>query len=388
MKRRRFLESTAAVIGSAVLPRVAVSQTPCPPGLAGSTIGAGTPCGVGGDLSLAESAASLAPGQSVQFTPNTFQRPEDVQWQLQTIWYDEQRGELQYMGKPASSQSRDHSHYLYNEDNDIWTDVGVVVTGSGHIWSATFDPEEGDYYFVRYLSDTLRRFRRRNGASLSSWEELARNSGLDAGNIGQPILGWHPSLFGPGRPGLYAHCTFYGDCYDPETNTWSRIATWSNNTPYKPGTNGKAGGQAVYLPGSDRLAVWGQLQGYSGEVIWVEAGAGLQSDALASGHLGFGGETPIAISAAGGSANHGHIVPHPDNPDQLLLLEEHGSSRVWDSLDDGDTWMLKNYTHPFEQMRNWSAGEYTVGVVARYGVVIGMTSDSDGGETVLWKPES
>ena len=39
-------------------------------------------------------------------------------------------------------------------------------------------------------------------------------------------------------------------------------------------------------------------------------------------------------------------------------------------------------------MVNWSAGEYTVGTIAPYGVVIGMTSDNGGGETVLWKPES
>ena len=41
-----------------------------------------------------------------------------------------------------------------------------------------------------------------------------------------------------------------------------------------------------------------------------------------------------------------------------------------------------------KEWTTWSSGEYTVGTIPRYGVVIGMTSAADGGETVLWKPNS
>jgi hypothetical protein len=96
---------------------------------------------------------------------------------------------------------------------------------------------------------------------------------------------------------------------------------------------------------------------------------------------------PIPVSGEGGTSNHGHVVNHPNNANRLLLLDEHGSSRVWDSTDFGASWSLKGYTHPFQAMVNQSAGEYTVGTVPRYGIVVGMTSAAGGGEMVLWKPD-
>lgn len=376
MKRREFIQGAVGSAGILLL-NGARAVTPCPPAINGAT---SSSCGASG-RSLEETANSLLPGQSTQFTRNTIQHPYDIQWNVQTIFYDELRREIQYMGKPASGQSLDHSHYIYDEVTDTWTDVGVVVSGTGHIWSVTFDPDTGDHYFVQYGGQRIWRFRRSDGVALGSWTELGDpNPDLTSGDV-NPLLGWHPNLFGPGQGGVYAHCTFYGAAYNPSNNTWTRVTNGSWSAPMRQ----RPAGQGLYMPGNDRLAMWGN---YRKEVIWVEAGAGLSSDVVGEGLVHAGGEAPITIVGAGGGTVHGHIVHHPDDKNKLLCLEEHGSARVWDSTDDGDTWTLKGYTHPFDAMDNLSGGEWTCGTLAPHGVVIGMTSNNTGGETVLWKPNS
>src|SRR5690606_28951592 len=64
---------------------------------------------------LAAAAAGLSPGQTASLPPNTLQHPQDVTWQLQTMHYDASRKEIQYMGKPASSQSHNFGHYIFSE---------------------------------------------------------------------------------------------------------------------------------------------------------------------------------------------------------------------------------------------------------------------------------
>lgn len=382
MKRRSFLKGAAGLVTAASgFSRIAEAQ-PCPPPDFGDT---NVACGVT-TSTLSEVAASLGPGQSIEFIPNTLQNALDIQWQITTVFYDVVRREIQYMGKPATSQSNQYSHYMFVEASNSWRAVArPAFTGSGHVWCYAFDPSTGDYYATQYSNTTLRRYRRQT----DRWESLARDTSgdLQDGGLFAPIFGWHPNLFGPGKPGLYAHATFYGLAWNPETNAWSRITagSWSNPGPFR----NKNNGVAIYLPGSDRLAIWGKSQASTPDnsVVWVEAGAGLSSDIVGDGLISSGGKPPILINGAGGTTRHGHIVAHPMDVNRLLCLEEYGSDRVWSSVDDGSTWTLESFKHPFANMRG-QGEEFTCGTIPSYGVLIGITSDTSGGQTVLWKPNT
>ena len=147
----------------------------------------------------------------------------------------------------------------------------------------------------------------------------------------------------------------------------------------------RASGQSCYAPGPDRLLMWAGTVG-----IAIEAGAGADgTGAFANDRVYRIGDPPLLIRGRGGGEIHGHITPHPDDPNRMLCLEERGGSQVWDSTDYGATWSPpKSYTHPFQSMVNVSTGEWTCGTVGPHGVVIGMTSNRSGGETVVWKPNS
>lgn len=386
MKRRRFLANTVSLVatsaGLGIGSRTASAVMPCSPVMDGSTA---SPCN-GSGVSLAEAAGNLSAGGSVQFTKNTLQRKHDIQWQVQTIWYDSIRGELQYMGKPASSQSEDYSHYVYDESsNSWWTSGQSLFPGIGHIWDVTFDPVNGDYWLRKYNQNVLRWFDRSDGVN-GSWKTTVEQTSpaLNGGNANFAAMGWHPNLFGPGNPGIFIWAVFRFFAYNLVTQQFS-VLTPSNFPSSSPFWN-RSTGQALYLPDRDQLICFAQNAGNGHPAILVDAGAGNSADIVTEDLVRTISAPPIQVYGGGANSNHGHVVRHPDNPNRLLLLEEHGSSRVWRSDDYGDSWQLENYTHPFQAMDNWSDGEYTVGTIEKYGVVIGMTSNSTGGETVLWRP--
>lgn len=339
------------------------------------------------DSALGTAALALSPGGSADLTPNTGQDQNDVQWQLQTVFYDAYHRELQYMGKPASGQSSNYSHYLYSEALNQWTTIGrPVFTGIGHVWCATFDWDKGDYYATQYDSNTMRRFNR----ALGAWEDLATTGAttsgqdLNDGSIFAPMFGWHPNLFGQGKGGVYVHGAFRPFAYNPEINEFALLSTTSfpSGTPLRARNNG----QALYLPAIDALVIWAQDGGSGENAIIVHAGAGASLNAMADGLIVTGGLPPITIDGAGGSTLHGHMVIHPDDPNRILCLEEKGAGRVWDSLDYGDSWNLKSYTHPFDDMLALNAGEFTVGTIAPYGVITAITSSPAGGGFRIWRP--
>jgi hypothetical protein len=199
-------------------------------------------------------------------------------------------------------------------------------------------------------------------------------------------MGWHPNLFGSGQPGLFIWAVFRFFAYNLSTQSFSVLSpsNFSSSSIYYD----RSTGQALYLPATDQLICFAKNRGKGHPAIIVEAGAGNSSDVVSSGFVSPTATPPIQVYGGGGTTNHGHVVAHPDDANRLLLLDEHGSSRVWESSDFGSSWQLKGYSHPFQAMVNWSSGEYTVGTIPRYGVIVGMTSGANGGETVLWKPSS
>ncbi len=346
---------------------------------------------------LSRAATALKPGESANVTPNSVQSPFDIQWSLATVFYDAARLELQHMGKPASSQPNgtEYSHYLYSELMDKWTAVAKPQAEDfGHIWSYAFDPATGDYYYSISNSNGIRRFRRADGVSAKSWivgadtGPTTAGQTLSSGGLGAAILGWHPNLFASGVGGVFALGAFRAFAYNPATDQWSLLMneTFASGSEFRNRSNG----QAIYLPGPDRLVIFGKSQDSADPDygLWLEAGAGASTNIINDGlFLSSKTSPPIRVVGGGGKAVHGHVTTHPDDPNRLLLLEEHGTSRVWDSTDFGATWSSKNYTHPFQEMLNASAGEYIVGTIAPYGVVVGMTSNNSGGESVIWKPD-
>lgn len=384
MKRRNLLRDSVGIFaGSMVLGSKAFAK-PCPPTLHGGS--ALVTCG--GSGSLVDAAAALSPGQSTHVTPNTLQHRQDIQWNVQTIFHDPVRDEIQYMGKPAFNQSQNHSHYTYDIAADQWSTSGQsMFPGFGHIWNATFDPTKGDYWFRPHNSTRMEWFDRSAGAN-GAWKSTPRQTSpaLNGGGAHLGALGWHPNLFGAGNPGIFVWGLFRFFAYNMSTEAWHVLnpSNFSTSGPYWSRVNG----QALYLPGSDQLICFADSKGNGHPAVVVDAGAGNSSDVLSDGLVSTGGTPPLEIFGGGGSSNHGHIVHHPNNANRLLLLEEHGSSRVWESANDGASWSQQSYTHPFQAMDNPSSGEYTVGTVAPYGVVIGMTSNSAGGEAVIWKPNN
>ena len=95
----------------------------------------------------------------------------------------------------------------------------------------------------------------------------------------------------------------------------------------------------------------------------------------------------MPVYGAGEGVSQGHAVVHPNDSDRLIIMDENGSGSVWDSTDSGSSWGSKSYSHPFTSMSNWTTGEYTVGTIPAYGVIIAMSSNSSGGETIIWKPD-
>ncbi|MEX2123351.1 MAG: hypothetical protein WD795_05630 [Woeseia sp.] len=383
MERRRFLVGACSLlVGTSGFGRAVVAK-PCPPDLTGS--GSSTLCGATG-LSLAEAAQALTHGQSTHFTKNNLQRENDIQWQVQTVWFDPSRHEIQYMGKPASSQSRDYSHYIYDETSDRWSTSGMnLFPGTGHIWNVTFDPTNGDYWFRRYDDNALRWFDRSDGTN-GRWKQTAEQTSpaLNSGNTNFAAMGWHPNLFGPGKPGIFIWAVFRFFAYNLATQEFSVLNpnNFSSSSPFW----NRSTGQALFLPGTDQLICFAQNEGNGHPAILVDAGAGNSSDIITDGFVTTTSAPPIQVYGGGGDSNHGHVVNHPNNANRLLLLEEHGTSRVWESADYGATWNLQAYRHPFQAMNNWSAGEFTVGTISQYGIVVGIASNSEGGENVIWKP--
>lgn len=334
---------------------------------------------------LSQLADGISAGQNATMTSlvNTLQNGYDIQWNTVTIFYDPDNRRIRYMGKPASGQSTEFSFYEYVESADQWTEpVGNPVdTGTGHIWSATYDTANNNYYHHRYNTNYLAY----HNSSTNQWSATPTNSAgsLVAGST--PVLGalvYHPNLFGSGAPGIFAWNALGMYAYRIGTQAWSKIAAYGSGTYYN-----KQRGQGVYVQSADKI--WVSASYSSGSVAFtVAAGAGNQSDAISSGHVVQVTNPPIIIDGAGGTTVHGHAIPDPNNPNRLLILEERGSARVWESNNAGTSWTNTGFTHPFNSMNNKSTGEWTCGIIAPYGVVIAMTSNDSGGETKIWKPNN
>jgi hypothetical protein len=331
-------------------------------------------------------AQGLSIGQSVGFTPNTTQRDDDIKWMTKPLYYDGIRKELQYVGKPASGSSRDWIHYLYDESTDTWFDKGIVFNGAGHTWLSTMDPRTGDYYINNGQgSSQIRRYDRSSDRWTSGF-----NIGSLTDNFNIGAIAYHPNLFGTGRPGIFVWAGRDYICFNIDNGELTKIGPTSGAGSDDGTTANYKNGTGDYIPARDSLvcSAKGQSTGSTRKsVIEVFAGAGVSNDAELERTIVYRGEPPVLVWGSGADTRHGKLVSHPSDPARVLILEGYGAARVWDSTDGGANWVLKSYTHPFEnELVPNHVGQWMLGRISEYGVIMGMSSSGTGGDAHLWKP--
>ena len=384
MNRRDFLAGSAGAVGALGSSLALARPCPVPELQVEGGTSAQTACR---ETLLAQAAAALSVGQSRAFTesvnPNSVRL--DIQWQATTGYHDPIRGEIQYMGKPASGQSTTFSHHIYNEANNEWratNPAAAGLEGIGHIWNSAFDPATGDYYHIQMQYDTVYRMTRAN----ASWSLITRVPSAYVGENGNgpgpwPGLAWHPNLFGRGDGGLVLRGYRGTIAWRKSSNQWQSIGDSSFDF--------KAGGDSVYFADTDTVVLGtGYPNGSDNraELIQIEAGSGGQARPYR-----VVGNAPLHV-AGRGQDRVGKMVAHPLDPTRLIILEEKDpnsatSAQWWISSDRGATWREQSTPHPFRAL-GWT--HYTLCCIPTYQVVVGIFSgwDSVGYNfrMHLWKP--
>jgi hypothetical protein len=330
---------------------------------------------------LSDAAAALAPGESALFPQglNTIENNRlNIQWQTVAFYYDSIRKEAQYMGKPASGQSTNHAHFIYDEATSQWRTTGqTLFPGTGHIWTCTFDPGTGDYFFCKSGETYVRHMFREH----ESWGATRPDANLlkYLGMTTHGAMCWHPNLFGQGQAGIVFLGIAYMSGWRASDNTWHLIKAFSSGTD----TWALSGGQGCYLPNMD-AAVVTAVSSSAHPLLKVGAG----SNGSVTRTITNLGNTPLRIHGGGGTTNCGKMLNDPNDPNRLLIIERCGTDRVWTSEDGGDNWTLAAFKHPieaaFENTGSSSYKEWTAGTVAPYDVIWGLNSHIP--LSVLWKP--
>jgi len=321
-------------------------------------------------------AAALAPGEWVDFPEgyNPLTGSYDIQWQ--TRWfYDPIRGEGQYMGKPASGQSKNHQHYIYDEASNTWRTTGQqLFPGTGHAWGYTYDYDTGDMFFQRWNDDHVRWMQH----DTESWATTESNPNIVPGYPPVAGLGWHPNLFGVGDSGV-VDWSRAAMAWRRADQSWYVISDpWPSGNPMR----SRAGGTNVYVPALDTLVMFARRRDGESEAHTLVIRAG-SDGALAPHELG--AVPPLPVYGAGGDTNIGRPVLDPNDDGAILLLERNNPHRVWRSSDAGSSWSETGYHHPFGSMPKSS---WIVTNVDSHGVVWALTSQGSPIESRsrLWRP--
>jgi len=402
MKRRKFLTYSIGALAGVAGPGRSSAAKPCPPSIHGAP--ATRPCPL--PITVIQAAADdLAEGASVALSPNPEQSSQDIQWMISTVYFDPIRNQIQYMGKSATGQTQNHwfTHYIYDCHDDEWTEPHKpafrgVQNSSGHIWCHAFDPIEGNYYCMEYRQTNVYKFTPATVTTASKWTNLSSGANVEGSGeslkdgSGAPIFGWHPNLFGPGLPGLWA-MSHSGQqfAYNPATNLWKLCQTDTPANPIKRRNNG----QTVYIPETYQLAIFGQHSDGDDPTMWLDAGGGSATNVVAEGYLTVSSnQPPCIISGKGSGVAFGQVVNHPDNPNRLLLIQRDNGGAVYDSTDYGNTWVLRTsgshpnrYKHDFDSMDSASSTTaFTCGSLPLQRCVMAISSSGGGGEIRIWKP--
>lgn len=353
---------------------------------------------------LLTAANSISAGQNVSFASGyssplfTGIAPE-VSWQNASMFYDATRGEIQVMGKAQSSgaaSSQQYSHYIYTIATNTWRTTGTNLFNPslGHVWSATFNQSEGDYYFHVYAASSVRIMDRSveagAGATNNPWTQTTTNSSIVPNSAPIAANVWHPNLLGSGQPGLVEWAgTNSNKLFRYVGTTWTEVI--SDLSGFLSGVFfNRSNGAGLYVPGLG-CAVMCAVNASSGDpatgnIMRINDGSG---GTMATPTFVGTAPTGIAtIGTSGVSASSKWLID-PNNTSRIMALRHGGSStgQVYTSTNAGSSWTTESYSHPFQSMpgdngtnlNGWTA----VSLPAPYNCFWGVTS---GGGSVLWKP--
>ena len=208
-------------------------------------------------------------------------------------------------------------------------------------------------------------------------------------------MAYHPNLFGKGRPGIFVNGQRRLMAYDLINETWSTLqpANSPNETQYV----STRPGYGQYIPSLDSCIIFCINDSFRYTYL-IAAGAGNESDVLTSGHITDLVNPLVQIRGGGDGFNQGHVVEHPNDPNRLLLLEEHRpgglNPRVWDSgsltpsgvAANGIVWTERSWSHPGESLPSSNGPEFTCGT-GPYGCIFLLSSNGSGAHLHVWKPD-
>lgn len=354
------------------------------------------------DLETAANALSADSYSLDPITWNPANNDNDISWQCRTGFYDESRGEIQYMGKGQGGANA--RHFRYNEHSDSWTTTNSDAGGYlGHIYCAvSFDRTDnpGDYYYVQQYPNetpnacttTVNRYNRDEDA----WDQLpaAGFNVWQSSNTPNPGVVYHPNLLGPGLPGLFCWDTNQFSYFDFQNQSWTSVRTGIRYVDPYGGTsyNSWRLTQSIYVPGLD-IAMYGSgdtgFVGGNPQCLVIEAGSGGDQN-----HSTY--DMPEQVCSDDYTTGTYDMILDPRDPtlSTIMLLEKNGGTvyTCSDPTQGLSGWTQESFTHPFwnnnpyrstvtNQRHSWTACS-----IPKYGVILGMGSYGDGGGSVLWKP--
>jgi hypothetical protein len=334
---------------------------------------------------LIAEALALAPGQSTADIDGTngssgltAEALGTVQW-VNRFFYDHERKRAIVHGKYASGQGSPaggRATMVYDAAANTWDSSAVFhfngVAHIGHVYeSITYDPKEQRLYGGSYTSSAAPIYYWTHGTPYDQWGTTAVTPWPLNSNSVQPVLGWHPNLFGPGDGGLVVIRLVSGTTM--QLVTWRRRTdTWTANLVQS--TAPSAHGAMTYCRHLDALFATHA----NGNTYRINAGA----DGLAATPIQIA-NPPILCRHMGGGDNYGILIDDPSGRGGPYILEKGGNSQVWKYV--GTTW-TEIAGHPF-QPASTSDTDWCVASCYPLGVFM-CRRDTATPTQLLWRPSS
>lgn len=310
---------------------------------------------------------------------NDTTQTDAITWQIEGIYYDENRRRVHQLDRQHSSLVLEHA-YL-DESANTWSAVDTDLADgnpAGHWRACDFDPQTGRLYWQREGTDDLYIY-----DPVAGWSIEDGSSVLTA-NSNPGNLGFHPNLFGAGSPGILTG-SYVGDggfvAYRISDDTWHDL-----NQSGEPSANLFAclyAGWSIYVPATDELLMCQS----AGDVFAFAAGAGLETNLSTSNSASARNAAPKGFeNPGGGSGNFLYACTHPRQPSVVLAFDAANSNVYYTDDAAATAWQTASFTHPFASELN-TGGEYTVGSLPYHGVVAACESGvSNNANFVYWRP--
>ena len=336
-----------------------------------------------GPSALAQACSALTPGQNTTIIGGTDGTEgmiaasfATIQW-VNRFHYDHVHGSVHLIGKNASSTGSARSNNVFSTAENEWTTSGAFhidgVVETGHIYeSFAFDPVSRTVYSGRWNSGAIQSWTW--GAPLTSWQVPTTAPWVfSLSNGTQPVLLWHPSLFGAGDGGLLAYRMTGGSGvaivgWRKSTNTWSTLVTSTAS-----GGSPQLGAMEWVRSGNYAICTFA-----TGSTFRIGAGSGGATATPVQV-----ANPPIPCRHAGASTNVGILIDDPSGAAGAYILEKAGANRVWREINGA--WQLQSFTHPFPSGAATTNTNWCVASLYPLGAFWCMKSTAG---SRLWKPNA